>query len=482
MAFLGLLLCKLAIAQQYIIQYDVSGDNIRYLRVKKPGDTIATSVVHLSKTNSINMQLVNVANSYQRQIILHEKIETPEAVIIPGIGNTALSNLPSGLLNLDVKNIKPEELFKQIISDNKSIDVEMEQRSLAMLHFTNSYNDFNANYAKWEKAILFEQESRQLWKELAGLRYSLQYNAPTVKQTARIKTQTVFPEIVNNANALLLKKGILNPQSVAIELQKNNQSLASNYASFASLDIQSLEASLLVKQTEEKMNFVKTINNSFDEASSDDFLLRIADLYNQIMGDSYSQLTNLPVNRRTVMAEIQFIPKIDSITTAAIGINLKDTLTRWVTIYKKEPLKFRNTFGFGFVSFAENRWNYFVASDSTIAREKGDAFQPVIVTYLHFYSPRDKGFRWGGSFGIGIPISGDEKQLNMMLGLSTFFGKNDPVCITAGIAGAKVRTLSGMSVGDKVGFIDYNIKYQSVYRSSYFISFSFNPAALNNKE
>lgn len=182
------------------------------------------------------------------------------------------------------------------------------------------------------------------------------------------------------------------------------------------------------------------------------------------------------------MAEIQFIPKIDSVTSAATGISATDTITKWVTIYKKEPLRFRNSVGFSFVSFAENRWNYYVASDSCIAREGGDYYQPVIVTYLHFYSPRDRGFRWGGSFGAGLPLTGDDKQLNILLGLSTFFGKNDPVCITAGVAAAKVKKLSGVTIGEKVSSTNYTINYQHVYRAGYFISLSFNPSALNNRD
>lgn len=482
--FLTLILCGSVNAQQqYVIRYDVAAENIRYLKVKKAGDTIAASVIHLSQTNRVNLQLVNVAGSYRRQILLHEKVETPEAVIIPGIGTAALKNLPEGILKMDFKNIRVEDLFKVVKkSDNKSEGLEKEQQQMAMLAFTNSYNNFYATYAKWEKAVLFEQECEQLWKDLAGLRYSIQYSAPVVKQTARLKTQSVFPGITDNANAVLLKKGIISPQAAEVELQKNYTSVVKNYASFAGLGIQSTEAESLVNQIEEKMNLVKSLSGSYPAANTDALLVRIADLYGKIMGDSYTQLTALPVNRKTMMAEIQFIPKIDSFTAAAIGVSLQDTITRWVSIYKKEPLRFRNSFGFSFVSFAENRWNYYVAADSTIAREGGDYYHPVLVTYLHFYSPRDRGFRWGGSFGAGLPVSGDDKQLNLMLGLSTFFGKNDPVCLTVGVAGAKVRMLSGVSVGQKVERSDYTINYQNVYRAGYFIAISFNPSALSNKE
>ena len=70
-----------------------------------------------------------------------------------------------------------------------------------------------------------------------------------------------------------------------------------------------------------------------------------------------------------------------------------------------------------------------------------------------------------------------------MLGLSAFLGKNDPVCITAGIAGSELKKLTGIKLGDKVGFTELETKhYQSVYRLGYFLSLTFNPGRVNAKE
>src|SRR6476660_8010640 len=71
-------------AQQYIIRYDMAGESVRYFKVQK-GDTSATSVINLAKTNRVNLQLVNTANSYSYQIKFIERSETPEAIIIPGL-------------------------------------------------------------------------------------------------------------------------------------------------------------------------------------------------------------------------------------------------------------------------------------------------------------------------------------------------------------------------------------------------------------
>lgn len=62
-------------AQQYIIRYDLAGENISYLKVKKPGDTSTAPVIHLSKTNRVNLQLVNAANSYRRSLVILRRLK-----------------------------------------------------------------------------------------------------------------------------------------------------------------------------------------------------------------------------------------------------------------------------------------------------------------------------------------------------------------------------------------------------------------------
>ena len=275
----------------------------------------------------------------------------------------------------------------------------------------------------------------------------------------------------------------VNPQVIASELKNIYNELVKNYSSFRELEIKSPQADTLVVKAEKGMSQVNNTPINAGGNNTGGVVARITDLYRQILNDSYTNLTPLDVNRKTIIAEVRFTPVIDSVTAALLNMKGQDTIKKWITIYKKEPLRFRNTFGFSFVSFAENRWHYFVNANNIIARETADQFQPVVVSYLHFYAPRDKGFRWGGSLGAGLPVGGDNTKLNIMLGLSTFLGKNDPVCISAGVSGTQVKKLSGYSLGDKVTFsalTDNN--FASVYRVGYFLALSFNPGSLNSKD
>lgn len=465
-------------AQQYIIRYDLAGENVKYFQVKKRGDTAEASLIRFSEINRVNLQLVNSANSYRREISYIDRIETPEAIIVPGLGSTPMKTTDMGLPLLDTRAMKVGDIFKKA-NDNKSVEIleESSQQKLLQQEFVNRYNSFITAYEGWQKAFYFGQNCEALWKDLAGLRYGMQYPAEEIKNTARQKTHALFPGIGNSPTDILSEAGAMSPSTLAAVAKNSYNALATAYSLFKEFDIRSLVADSLIGSVVSKMSVV---DNTTASKNIDDIVGRITDLYRSIISDNYSYSTPLNVNRKTIMAEIKFVPVIDSITSAALNLNSKDTIKRWVPIYKKEPLRFRNTFGFSFVSYAENRWHYYVRPDSIIAKEAADQFQPVIVTYLHFYAPGDKGFRWGGSFGAGLPVGGDNTKLNLMLGLSTYLGKNDPLCITAGISGTQIKKLSGLKEGDKTNLPELTDRnYSAVYRIGYFISISFNPGSLN---
>lgn len=475
---LYLLFCGGLQAQQYIIRYDLAGENVKYLQVKKRGDTAEASIIRFSQTNQVNLQLVNSANSYRREITYINRVETPEAVIIPGLGSTPMKTTEAGLPFLDTKTMKTGDIFKKA-NDNKGFEIlaETDQQKVLQQEFVNRYNNFATAYESWQQAFYFEQNCEVLWKDLAGLRYDMQFPAEEIKKTARKKTQAVFPGINDNPAAILSAANTMNPSTLAAAVKTSYKALTDAHSLFKEFDVKSGFADSLVSSATKKMY---AVSNATAVKNVDDVVGRITNLYRQIVNDNYTYMTPLNVNRNTIMAEIRFTPVIDSVTATALNISSKDTIKRWIPIYKKEPLRFRNTFGFSFVSYAENRWHYYVRPDSVVARETADQFQPVIVTYLHFYSPRDKGFRWGGSFGAGLPVGGDNTKLNLMLGLSTFLGKNDPVCITAGVCGTQLKKLSGLKVGDKINAAELSDRnYSSVYRVGYFISLTFNPGSLN---
>ena len=83
-----------------------------------------------------------------------------------------------------------------------------------------------------------------------------------------------------------------------------------------------------------------------------------------------------------------------------------------------------------------------------------------------------------GAFGFGIPLQGEKKDINFLLGITGAIGKNEPILVTVGAAGAKVNKLAnGYQVGSKTRETDPAKLTTNGYGVGGFLSVTFN---LNN--
>jgi hypothetical protein len=467
-------------AQRYIIRYDLAGEDIKYYEVNKRGDTTSVPVINLSRSNKVNLTLQNLPGSFRDTIVYKIKAETNETIVNPFWGGDM-----GGTSGLAFLKKYTDKLYQ--VADVKKANTDIDKATREK--FISDYNQFIDAYNNWTRAALFEEECKGLWKELAGLRYSIEQTATTVKQAAHKKTADLFPGINENSTAIQVAEWVAaqDPARLKELLKKAYEKIFNTYREFT---FPNNAIDSLIGSSQKLMTTADNYAYSSGENNISETVNRIMALYRQIMKDSYARTLPLTIERNTSAAIIKLTPVVDSATRKLLNMAKDDTVQRTITIYKKSPIRFRNTFGISFVSYAENRWNYFVKTNNninTIEKESADVFLPVVTAFLHFYSPRDKGFRWGGSFGVGISLGGGESdignQLNILLGISTFLGRNDPVSISAGISGARVKKLSGYRPGDIVPFQQLDDKhYNSVYRNGYFIAVTFNPAGLNAKD
>jgi hypothetical protein len=197
----------------------------------------------------------------------------------------------------------------------------------------------------------------------------------------------------------------------------------------------------------------------------------IAKLYNEIMNTDYRVHYSIKGNADINLIKLQIYPRSDSLARE----NPMDTITKYFPMRDKAVLKLLNSVGFTFTYFSDNNTSYFIKPDLTIGSGTGDLFTPVISTFIHFLGNKENGFKVGGAFGFGIPLTGAKKDINFMLGLCTALGRNESVLISAGVAGTKVERLaSGLKVGQTVPSFAYVIPIVSQFRPGAFFSLSFN--------
>ncbi len=149
---------------------------------------------------------------------------------------------------------------------------------------------------------------------------------------------------------------------------------------------------------------------------------------------------------------------------------------RHIKVPVKGGVKVNSSVGLGFSNYFKPIENYY-NRDSTIFAEPGDQFTPLLVTLIHFYPQTGRQITIGGSFGVGIPLSGDFKSPSFLLGPSIFAGKSERIVISAGLMGAKASRLAqGHQVNDSFGSENQPIPIRTRYELGYFFSATFNLA------
>lgn len=232
----------------------------------------------------------------------------------------------------------------------------------------------------------------------------------------------------------------------------------------------------MAKQMNKSYSAISRVNEALkkDPAFLVDDVVEVGNLYREIANANFNFIYSVNTEPDLSYLKLELFPRFDSVR--------KDTMVQYFEVKGKHNLKIRNSVGVAFTYFAANAKKYIVTEDSIIAKGDRDLFSPLVATYIHFYSGKSAGFRWGGTFGIGIPITGEKKDINFMLGLSTAFGQNEPIMLSAGLSGAKVSKLtSGYQLGQKITHTNEDRIVTSGYDLGGFVSISFNLSNLGKK-
>lgn len=140
-------------------------------------------------------------------------------------------------------------------------------------------------------------------------------------------------------------------------------------------------------------------------------------------------------------------------------------------------LKINTSLGIVFSQFFQPVEQYFL-QDDLIQKEKGDAFLPVVTSFLHFYKQRSGNFSLGGSIGLGIPVGGGStnlQSLSFFAGPSFMLGGSERVVISAGLMGGRPERLaSAYQVGDTFSLSLDALPLRRVYELGYFLGISYN--------
>lgn len=145
-------------------------------------------------------------------------------------------------------------------------------------------------------------------------------------------------------------------------------------------------------------------------------------------------------------------PKEDEVPANADLQNL-DVLTKvkekTFTVTVKGDMKINSSIGLGFPYFDSN--NSFINKDSVITTQAGNNYSPNLAGYINFYPYSGRVANIGGTFGVGVPLTDQNRNLNIFLGLSGLFGTDNRIALHGGLTLGQVKSLDqGYEVGDKL--------------------------------
>ncbi len=223
-------------------------------------------------------------------------------------------------------------------------------------------------------------------------------------------------------------------------------------------------------------NYAKFENQMVDLISEmpDVDVVKLAALwreYEALQANSFTKNHRVVASGDDIIFNIRFAPNGTSESSALPALQISP-----IEVPVAGGFKVNASIGVGFGQFFQRQENYFVR-DQRIRAEEDDSFYPAISSFFHFYGQGKGNTSFGGSFGIGLPITGDAagQSASFFIGPSLIIGRAERLVLSSGLMGGRAERLAqGYEVGD-LFVSDANIPpTKNVYETGFFIGLSFN--------
>lgn len=496
-------LCSLLTAQNIHIYYDVSADSLYYLENGK-----LTSEPNFRKGKPVKLHVVNY-NDYLYDL----SIELDENdVTVPSAGSGQMfqvgnKNLLSDLMasagssggsGSSVQS-NVDWLSNNMEGGNNFATTEASAMAKTYSRLSSAYTSSLKEIIKKENRISTQTnaiesditifaENQFMVSEIEQLKYNPQLRPDQIKRLSLEYLNRVFDdqdpadldlsEVIKKGNIKsTLNKKISRYKELVAELEKEILILGLIKDSLVTLPLPSAA---------EKQSLVVAYDKV--KATADNYEKQVATMAEQAKGLKNWEIKDL-MSVRYTYEELKshpfaytytFTPKQDEV---ALNITLTpndSAKVKNLSVKKLAPIEFPTyggvkvnaSVGISFGGFFDRPQKYF-SRDGQIRAEKGDAFLPIVTSFIHFYKQGQGSVSLGGSFGLGVAIGGETSGQTYFLGPSIILGKGQRVVISTGIMGGRVQRLGqDFEVGDL--FDESNVPLRNVYEMGYFLGFSFN--------
>ena len=462
-AFLTLGISLTFAQRKYKVTYDFKTEKINYLELDKNNNVKDTlNNPKIKRGSLVVIQLTNI-NPFAVDVITEIK---EEDLIQSGQGFNfssllgGISSFSGDQMSLNVDNLPASEMFKG-------------QESSRGSNVANQFSELNntiTNISALKNSMISNLQNPNLDKET--ILKNLIKNS-LVQEDARLPDPnenfylfiSQLEKIVNEDKSEITSD--LNVLSSGLEIVENEDQAVSRGELVArNVAIRDLER-------------LKDLLNQSTSLSAQN-LSEIRSLYTMLEASSFQRTYDYQLEADEVNIELKFI---QSDLLADIDNSEKTTLKmRNIKLFSTGGFKINTSVALTLNNFGSKSKDYYVDEFGVIGAEENDYFVPNLSTMINFYPFIGKNFNIGGSFGLAIPISGDEdvKGINFLLGPSLFFGSKSRLSLSGGIVHGPTKKLTnGLNIGDTTSFGSIDNFTKNVYEFGYYFGISFSLFDIN---
>lgn len=452
--------------EKYRVIYDYQTEVINYYKLDKLNNIEDTLTSPKFKRNSlIELKLINV-NPFAVSI----KTDVKEETIHPKMSGFNFSSLLGKVnslsgesLNLNVASVTGENSFLSRGKDpqaaksrgaklsNQFSDLNKLTTDIDAIEATFRSNLLNPNFDKAQiLKNLKESSSKFMDTRIPNPNenyYTFLYNLDNV---VKEDTKELQNEIANITSEIDETLNAEQPMSRGELVQTNN--------TFKNLE--ALKLSLNAKQTNTSEN-LNTIKN----------------LYSSLEASNFEQTYDYIIEADKVGIELNFLQSELAKTEGSEPSLIK---TRSLNLFSKGGFKINTSVALTLNNFGSKSKDFFIDENSIIGEDTGNGSTPNLSTMINFYPVISENFNIGGSFGVSIPVSGEARGINFLLGPTIFLGSKSRLSLSGGVAyGTVTKLKNGLEVGDTATFTDIDSFTKSVYDFGYYFGISFSLFELN---
>lgn len=449
--------------ERYRILYDYKSDKISYLKIDPNYNIIDTLSQPKIKRNSIvELKLINI-NPFAIHVdtdIKEEEFTTKGKELNINSLLGSINVLSDSDLGLNLANLPPSDLFSGSESrgaklSNEFSDYNVTTSNIMALQTTLMSNLVNPNLSKED--ILQNIINTAFLQEDASLS-SPEDNFYVFITQLEKKIQEEKTILLSEIKAISkeVAKGIDTNEALSKE-----ELIDRNYA------ISDLQT--LLKTFEESS--VRTIDN----------LKTIKSLYATLEASNFDRTYDYILESDKVNIQLKFSPS--DFTSSSTNKNpITPLKTRNIQLYSKGGFKINTGVALTMNNFGNKSLDFYITEDGIIGADTNNYYTPNLSTMINFYVYSSKNIKVGGTFGLSIPISGDNniKGVNYLFGPSIYFGGTNSLSISGGIAYGPIKRLTnGLKVGQTTSFRSVDNFTKTVYDFGYFFGISFSLFDIN---